>query len=80
LLLGGANNNTARKFKIELDVYKEVSGSETSLHKRKIFGWNCLPQEMLDISRILEMEGTITWDSIKYLGIPLFKSAPRVSH
>jgi hypothetical protein len=80
LLLGGANNNTARRFKIELDVYKEVSGSEISLHKSKIFGWNCSPREMLDISRILEMEGTITWDSIKYLGIPLFKSAPRVSH
>jgi len=35
---------------------------------------------MLAISRILEMEGTASWDTIKYLGIPLFKLTPRVSH
>jgi hypothetical protein len=80
LLLSRANNNTARCFKIELDMYKEVSGTEINLHKRNIFGLNCSPREMNDISRIIEMEGTITWDLIKYLGITLFKSSPRVSH
>jgi hypothetical protein len=80
LLLGGANNNSARCFKTELYMYKEVSGSEISLHKSKIFGWNCTIREITDISRIIRMEGTITWDSIKYMGIPLFKSIPRVIH
>jgi len=35
---------------------------------------------MLDIARALEMEGTILWDSFKYLGIPIFKSVPKVAH
>ena len=26
------------------------------------------------------MEGTTTWDSIKYLGVPVFKSTPKVKH
>ena len=26
------------------------------------------------------MEGSTTWDSFKYLGIPIFKVAPRVAH
>ena len=32
---------------------------------------------MIGISRVLEMEGTSTWESIKYLGIMLVKAAPR---
>jgi hypothetical protein len=34
---------------------------------------------MIGISRALEMEGNSTWESIKYLGIPLVKEAPRSS-
>ena len=75
LLLGHAFLSTARSFKRELDAYIEISGSEISLRKSKIYGWNCPPNEMIDISRVLEMEGTIMWDSIKYLGIPLAKTA-----
>ena len=77
LLLGHAFLSTARSFKRELDAYTEISGSEISLRKSKIYGWNCSPYEMTDISRVLEMDGTIMWDSIKYLGIPLVKSASR---
>ena len=53
LLLGQANLSTARSFKRELDAYKEASGSEISLRKSKIFGWNCPPIEMIEISRAL---------------------------
>ena len=34
---------------------------------------------MIDISRVLEMDGTTMWDSIKYLGILLIKIASRNS-
>ena len=34
---------------------------------------------MTEISRTLNMDGTSRWDSIKYLGIPLVKVAPRKS-
>jgi hypothetical protein len=57
LLLGGASVQTTKKFKMEPDVYKEISRSEVSLPKRNIYRWNILPREMLDISRVLGMEG-----------------------
>jgi len=76
LLHGKDNNNTARRFKTELEKYNKASGSEISLHKSKIYGWNCMIREINDISRTLEMDGTINWDSIKYLVVPLFKSTP----
>ena len=80
LLLGAADLNTAGKFKAELDFYKISSGSEINYQKSKVFGWNCTPQEMLEISRMLEMEGLTAWDTFTYLGIPIFKASPRVSH
>jgi hypothetical protein len=57
LLLGGASVETINKFKMELDIYKEISGSEVSLPKSKIYEWNVSPREMMDISRVLGMEG-----------------------
>ena len=35
---------------------------------------------MLEISRILGMEGNTTWDTFNYLGIPIFKANPKVAH
>ena len=29
---------------------------------------------MLDISRILNMDGTVSWESFSYLGVPIFKT------
>jgi len=80
LLLGGASIIISRKFKKELDVCKTVSGSQINNLNRKIYGWNCSPREMLDIIRILEMEGFSTWDSFKYLGVPIFKFTPMSSN
>jgi hypothetical protein len=71
---------TAKKFKKELDIYTEISGSLISLTKSKIYGWNITPREMLEISRILGMEGCTNWDEFKYLGVPIFKSTPKASH
>jgi len=79
LLLGQAKLPTTRAFKKELDDYTKISGSEISLRKSKIYGRNFPPIEMIGISRVLEMERTSTWESIKYLGIPLVKATPRSS-
>jgi hypothetical protein len=35
---------------------------------------------MLEITRVLEMEGSTTWDSFKYLGITIFKEIPKLAH
>ena len=34
---------------------------------------------MLDISRILNVDGVVAWESFNYLGIPIFKSKPKSS-
>ena len=34
---------------------------------------------MADISRILGIEGKTTWESFKYLGVPIFKASPKTS-
>jgi hypothetical protein len=79
LLLGGASVQTTRNFKAELDTYNEISGSEISLPKSKIYGWNTSPREMLEISRVLGMESFTNWDSFKYLGVPIFRTKPKAS-
>jgi exonuclease III len=79
LLLGGASVQTTRKFKTELDIYNEISGSEIILSKSKIYGWYTSPREMLEISRVLGMEGFTNWDSFKYLGVPIFRTKPKAS-
>jgi hypothetical protein len=73
LLLRGASTIIARKFKQQLDLYKEASGSQINYRKSKIFGWNYKPREMVEISRILEMEEETQWESFNYLGDPIFK-------
>ena len=34
---------------------------------------------MLDITRVLNMDGAINWDSFNYLGVPIFKSKTKTS-
>jgi ribonuclease HI/exonuclease III len=80
LLLGGASPIIAGKFKEELDAYAKASGSEINLVKSNIYGWNITPNEMLRITRVLGMEGHTNWDAFQYLGVPIFKAAPRASH
>jgi hypothetical protein len=64
LLLGGASTIIACKFKQKLDLYKEDSGSQINNRKSKIYGLNCKPREMVEISRILEMEGETQWETL----------------
>ena len=71
--MGGASQIIACRFKTEMNHYCLASGSKINLRKSQIYGWNLNPREMSDISRILNMDGTVSWDSFKYLGVPIFK-------
>jgi hypothetical protein len=35
---------------------------------------------MLEITTVLEMEGSTNWDSFKYIQIPIFKTTPKLVH
>ena len=74
LLLSGASMHSAKHFKQELILYKEVSGSKINFQKSKIFSWNCSIRELSDIARLLGMESTLDWDGFTYLGIPISNS------
>eukprot|EP00253_Pinus_taeda_P015500 PITA_15500 len=80
LLLGGASINSAKSFKKELDSYREVSGSKINFIKSIVYSWNFSVKELSDIARILHMEGSWAWDSFRYLGIPIFRTIPKVVH
>ena len=75
LFLGGVGIQFARSFKNELETYTQISGSKINLQKSKIYCWNCTAAEMGRASRLLEMEGSQSWDSFTYLGVPIFKYA-----
>ena len=79
IFLGGASQIIAHCFKNEMNRYYHASGSKINLRKSQIYGWNINPREMLDITRILNMDGVVTWESFNYLGIPIFKSKPKSS-
>ena len=34
---------------------------------------------MLEITRVLDMDGAVNWDSFNYLGVPIFKSKSKTS-
>ena len=79
LLLGGASPNIVRRFKHDLDLYQEASGSKINYNKSQVYGWNCTPIEMQEISRILAIEGRTQWTDFKYLGLPIFRSTPKAT-
>jgi hypothetical protein len=79
ILLGSASIRSANKFKVELDKYQAISGSIINYRKSQIYGWNCTPREMTDITRILGIMGKTQWDSFKYLGVPIFKASTKSS-
>jgi len=78
--MGVASMNIARNFKHVLDIYKEISDNKINYQKSMIYGWNCSTRDIVALARILDMEGTIDWDSFKYMGIPIFKKNFKVAH
>jgi hypothetical protein len=79
LLLGGASTTVAKKFKKELDVFTNISGSVINTAKSKIYGWNVNPREMHEISRILGIAGSTSWEDFNYLGVPITKAGSKVA-
>jgi hypothetical protein len=80
LLLGGASTAVAKKFKKELDVFTNISGSVINTAKSKIYGWNVNPREMHEISRILGIAGSTSWEDFNYLGVPITKAGSKSSN
>ena len=59
ILLGGARQIIARRFKNELHRYCQASGSKINLRKSQVYGWNINPREMLEITQVLDMDRAV---------------------
>ena len=79
ILLGGAIQIIAHRFKNEMNHYCQASDSKINLRKSQIYGWNINLREMLDINWVLNMDGAVNWESFNYLGVPIFKSKTKSS-
>eukprot|EP00253_Pinus_taeda_P007860 PITA_07860 len=73
LLIGGASNLMARRFKRVLDAFLLVSGGKLNNRKCKIYTWNVPYQIQQSISQILDIPLQRNWTSFSYLGLPLAK-------
>jgi hypothetical protein len=71
LLLGGASQVMAQRFKNILDQYELASGGLISKYKSQIFAWNVQARTMARIAQILQFPFTTEWKYFKYLGIPI---------
>jgi hypothetical protein len=77
LLLGGASQTMARRFKLVLDQYEQASGGLINKLKSQIYAWNIKAGTMARIANILQFSFTTDWKYFKYLGTPIsIKSLP----
>jgi hypothetical protein len=71
LLLGGASKIIARRFKLILDQFIQVSGGLINHNKSQIYAWNIKSQVIQGIAQILQFPISVEWKTFKYLGMPI---------
>jgi hypothetical protein len=79
LLLGGASLRIARAFNEIIQNFCCISGALVNKRKSVVYGWNTEEKTILRIARLLGFPGFVSWDKIKYLGLPLTLGANRSS-
>eukprot|EP00253_Pinus_taeda_P036625 PITA_36625 len=71
LLMGGASNIIARRFKTLLDKYMSYSGGLINHLKSCIYGWNTLAHVLHRIACTLGVPCKLNWEQFTYLGMPV---------
>ena len=71
LLLGGASLRLERIFKDIIHNFCTISGALIKNRKRAVYVWNEYQSSIANISQTLGFDGFVTWDKVKYLGLPL---------
>jgi hypothetical protein len=79
LLLGGASLRIARAFNEIIQNFCCISGALVNKRKSVVYGWNTNEQTISRIAHILGFKGFVSWDKIKYLGLPLTLGANKSS-
>ena len=71
LLMGGASNIIARRFKTLLDRYMCYSGGMINFLKSCIYGWNTTAHTLQSIASIFGVPCKLDWGHFTYLGMPV---------
>lgn len=71
LLMGGASNTIARRFKKIMDQFMDYSGGRINQVKSCIYGWNATSHTIQSIAKILEVSYKLEWSHFTYLGMPV---------
>eukprot|EP00253_Pinus_taeda_P008935 PITA_08935 len=71
LLIGGASNTIARRFKSLLDQYMDYSRGTVNFLKSCVYGWNITNQTTHNIANIFGVTYKMKWDHFSYLGMPV---------
>ena len=71
LILGGASLRLERIFKEIMQNFCTISGALINNLKSVVYGWNADHSTIANISQNLGFDGFLTWDKVKYLGLPL---------
>eukprot|EP00253_Pinus_taeda_P013957 PITA_13957 len=69
LLMGGASNTIARRFKKILDQFMDYSGGKVNQVKSCIYGWNATTHTIHSIANILGVSYKLDWSHFTYLGM-----------
>jgi hypothetical protein len=79
LLLGGDSLQIARAFNEIIQNFCCISGALVNKRKSVVYGKNTNEQTISRVAHILGFKGFVSWDKIKYLGLPLTLGASKSS-
>lgn len=71
LLMGGASNIIAHRFKSLLDKYMSYSRGLVNYLKSCIYGWNASAQTLHSIANTFGVPCKLDWGHFSYLGMPV---------
>ena len=79
LLLGGASILISKAFNRILQDLCSITGALVNKRKSVVYGWNTEHNVIQRIANNLGFSGYVSWDKIKYLGLPLTLGPNRAS-
>ena len=79
ILLGGASVTIVERFRKFISTFVKASYGKVSDVKSKIYVWNYPARTLANISKMLGYEGCSSWNSFRYLGVPIHKGNKKSS-
>ena len=79
ILLGSASTQIARCFKITLDLFLNVFGSQINVNKSWLYGSNNSPNSLRELTNIIGIWVNLQCTSFIYLGVPIINKKSTIA-